>query len=156
MPHFVPEYNEPFGIHVDTQTVSMFPYISDTYDVFHIWYVPGVIHPLSYVWYNHGSKITPSKTTECCCFLLLAAIVRLYHTGARACSLCVVVYPLLLHEIFFICEDGGGAFFNTHLVGCLAFFQLCASQSTRANKRNDCSSVTASGRYQRGVASYLP
>ena len=34
--HFVPEYNERFGIRVNTQTIFMFPYILDTYDVFHV------------------------------------------------------------------------------------------------------------------------
>ena len=40
--------------------------------------------------------------------LLLPAVIRLHQTGARACSLRVVVYPLMLHKTFF--EFGGGAF----------------------------------------------
>ena len=85
---------------------------------------------------------------ECWCFLLLAAVVRLHRTGAHACSLCVVVYPLLLHVTFFYMWIWWGRFFYTYqyLVGYFAFFFF---QSTKANKRNDSSSVAASGRYQR-------
>ena len=148
MHHFVPEYNEPFGIHVNTQTVFMFPYILDAYDVFHMWYV-------SYILYScHAYDTTTAATVlqvilqECWCFLLLAAVVRLHRTGAHACSLCVVVYPLLLHVTFFYMWIWWGRFFYTYqyLVGYFAFFFF---QSTKANKRNDSSSVAASGRYQR-------
>ena len=158
MHHFVPEYNEPFGIHVNTQTVFILANILDTYDVCYrlVWYVPGIIHALSYVWYNHSSNITPSNTTECCCFLLLAVVVRLDHTGLARARFGSWSTPSCFMKHFLYANLVGALFFSTYLVGCLAFFQFWVSQSTRANKRNDSSSVTASGRYQRGAASHLP
>ena len=58
--------------------------------------------------YNHASN-SSARSKMCYKLLLhLAAAIRLHRTGARACSLRVVVYPLLLHKTF--CEFGGGAF----------------------------------------------
>ena len=70
MHQFVPDYSDRFGVHVNTHAVLIIVYILDMYNVF-TWYLPGIIHLLSYVWYNHSSNGARSNTTECCCFLLL-------------------------------------------------------------------------------------
>ena len=59
--------------------------------------------------YNHASN-SSARSKMCYKLLLhLAAAIRLHRTGARACSLRVVVYPLLLHTSGTFCKFGGGA-----------------------------------------------
>ena len=87
------------------------------------------------------------------CFLLLLYVCTIQGLARARFASCSI--PFCFMKLFF----------NANLVGAnflirtwqiIQLFQLCVSQSTRANKRNDSSSVTASGRYRRGGASYLP
>ena len=59
-------------------------------------HIPGMYHTSSTYIINNSSSSTCVPAVECYCFLrLVAAVVRLHPAGTRACSRCVVVYPLI-------------------------------------------------------------
>ena len=132
--------------HVNTQKVLMFPYILDTHDVFHIWHV-------SYILYHTYDTTTAATVLEVtlqsvaayCYFLLLSYVCTILGLArARFASW----YSFFIKHFYI--RIWCGHFFL--YVGYLASFSvLCFPVTSRVNKRNDSSSVTASGRYRRGL-----